>query len=422
MDGSRVAPHTATAGPDPAGAMPGSQTVVARQAIYDAHFRLVAYELLFRRASAGDDEPFDGDVATSRVLTTAFVDIGVDQLVGDLRAFVNVPYQFLADGFCSSLPTDRVVLEILEDVVVDDRVVEVARRLVDEGHTLALDDFVFRDGTEPLLELARIVKLDVLALDADELARQVELVRPYSVKLLAEKVESRDQLPGLLEMGFEYFQGYALQRPTLVRGAHASANRLVLLQLLADLHDPGVEFSKTVDTVARDPSIAYAVLRIINSAHLSLATHVSSLHQALVLLGVDGLRNWTTMMVMSRLAGGSSECVSTGLVRAKMCEISAQRLGADAAASFTAGLLSALPDVLGQPLPEIVEQLALGDELSDALLNGGGSIGRVLECTLAYELDDPGRLAELGAPPAMADAFFEAVRWSTDLMDVLAGT
>jgi c-di-GMP phosphodiesterase len=217
-------------------------------------------------------------------------------------------------------------------------------------------------------------------------------------------------------MGFEYFQGFALQRPTTVRARATGVNKAVLVQILTSLHEPRVTATDLVDTVGRDPSIAYALLRILNSAHLSLERKVTSLHQALVLLGIDGLRNWTTMMVMSRLASGSPDAFSGSLVRAKMCELCAtSREGAEPTVAFTAGLLSALPGILERPLPDVVEELALAPELRAALLEHRGPVGEVLGWVLGYEAQDRALLAELGAPTMIATAFIEAVQWSTEL-------
>jgi len=396
--------------------------VVARQAIYDSRLRHVAYELLFRPMSDTGVQLGDADAATAQVLLTAFSDVGLDNLVGAHRAFVNVPYAFLTAGLCRTLPPDRVVLEILETVQVDRDVVRVARGLVAEGHTLALDDFVFRAGVEELVELADIVKLDVLALSAGELERQVELLRPYGVTLLAEKVEAAERIDELREMGFEYFQGFALQRPTTVHARATGVNRVVLVQILSGLHDPTVCAADLVDTVGRDPSIAYALLRILNSAHLSLERKVTSLHQALVLLGVDGLRNWTTMMVMSRLASHSHEAFSGVLIRAKMCELCATDCpGAAPTVAFTAGLLSALPDILDRPLRQIVDELSLAPELRTALVDGRGPVGQVLGWVRAYETQDRERLAGLGAPPRLAHAYIDALQWSTRLAGGFSG-
>jgi EAL and modified HD-GYP domain-containing signal transduction protein len=395
--------------------------VVARQAIYDSRLRHVAYELLFRPMSNAGVQLGDADAATAQVLLTAFSDVGLDNLVGAHRAFVNVPYAFLTAGLCRTLPTDRVVLEILESVQVDRDVVEVARGLVAAGHTLALDDFVFLDGMEPLVELADIVKLDVLALSARELAHQIELLHPYGVTLLAEKIEAAERIGELREMGFEYFQGFALQRPTTVHARATGVNKAVLVQILSALHDPRVSAADLVEVVGRDPSIAYALLRILNSAHLSLERKVTSLHQALVLLGIDGLRNWTTMMIMSRLASDSPESLSSSLVRAKMCELCAvSSPGAELTVAFTAGLLSALPAILDKSLADVVEELALSPELRVALLDGDGPVGHVLGWVLAYEAEDREWLARLGAPPLIAHAFIEAVQWSTELASGLA--
>ena len=244
---------------------------MARQAIYDSRLRPVAYELLFRPMSDAGVQLRDADAATAQVLLTAFSDVGLDNLVGAHRAFVNVPVR---------VPHRRLVPGAADrprragDPRGRARSIATSwtwpGRLVADGHTLALDDFVFRDGIEALVELADIVKLDVLALSRTELARQIELLRPFGVTLLAEKVETADQIDELREMGFEYFQGFALQRPTTVRarsdgrqpgGAGADPLRAAR---------PRVTTADLVDTVGRDPSIVYALLRILNSAHLSL--------------------------------------------------------------------------------------------------------------------------------------------------------
>jgi len=420
---SRVVAPRPSVGQSEPDRLVAAPAVVARQAIYDSRLRHVAYELLFRPMSDTGVQLGDADAATAQVLLTAFSDVGLDNLVGAHRAFVNVPYAFLTAGLCRALPPDRVVLEILETVEVDRDVIRVARALVADGHTLALDDFVFRDGMQELVELADIVKLDVLALNPGELDRQVELLRPYGVSLLAEKVEVAEHIGELRDMGFEYFQGFALQRPTTVQTRATGVNRVVLVQILTALHDPKVTATDLVGTVGRDPSMVYALLRILNSAHLSLERKVTSLHQALVLLGVDGLRNWTTMMVMSRLVSYSHEAFAGALIRAKMCELCAtDRPGAAPTVAFTAGLLSALPDILERPLPDVVHELGLAAELRSALLDGRGPVGQVLGWVLAYETQDRERLAGLGAPPLMAHAFIDAVQWSTQLAIGFSGS
>ena len=397
------------------------QAIVARQGIYNTRIALYAYELLFRPASPNGIQLSDADAATAQVLVSAFTDIGLANLVAGHVAFINVPYAFLAAGYCETLPTDRVVLEVLEDVRVDAVTLEQARNLVRKGHTLALDDFVYRPELRPLIELATYVKLDVLALTREQLVEQVERLRPHDVTLLAEKVESLEDLEYLRDLGFEYFQGYALARPAVVRRSAMHANRAVLFQLLAKLQDPQSEVTDLVETIGGDPEIAYALLRILNSAHLSLANPINSLHQALVMLGANGLRNWATMMIMTRFAPGSDELASAALIRAKMCELRAGHAQAvDPAVAFTAGLLSSLPDLVETTMPSLVNQLGLGPELAAALTDHTGPIGHILDTVLAYEHQDQQRLTNSTPPTEMIRIFLDASRWSTTTMNALA--
>ncbi len=389
-------------------------TVVGRQAIHDVRGRVVAHELLFRTVGTDAADFADADAATAEVLVSAFTDIGLDELVGDHKAFVNVPLGFLVDGLCHILPQERVVLEILEDVPVNGEVIAAVADLVDAGYTVALDDFEYRPEFAPLIDLAHIIKVDVLALSENELAETVDRLgaaersSQRGVQLLAEKVEDRGQLPTLVEAGFELFQGFGLTRPQNIE----SGRRSVMLQVLADLHRPDLEIVAAVDTISTDPALTYALLRIVNSAAVNRGTRISSIRHAVVMLGIDALRNWATLLLMTRVSGGSAQAVVPALVRAKVCERLADAFGVSGAVGFTLGMLSSLPDILAEPLAPIVARLALDAEVEQALLEHAGPYGRVLECAVAYEQGDRTTLDRLDAPPWMADATLAGVAWA----------
>ena len=368
----------------------------------------MAHELLFRTVGSTSADVTDADRATAEVLISAFTDIGLQELVGDHPAFVNVPYGFLVDGLCSILPRDRVVLEILEDVPVDDRVVATVRQLVDDGYSVALDDFEFRPELRPLVELADIIKVDVLALTGDDLARTLDRLHRHPARLLAEKIEDREQLPALLDAGFELFQGYGLDRPRVV----STARRAVMLQVMSELHRPDLEIADVVDIVSRDPSLAYALLRIVNSASMTRGSRISSLQHAVVLLGIAALRDWATLLLMTRVAAGSTSAMTAALVRAKLSERVAESMGMSGAVGFTLGMLSALPDILGEPMAAILDRLSLEPDVELALLEHSGPYGPVLACVSAYERGDRPALVALGGSASLADAYLESTAWA----------
>lgn len=388
--------------------------MVGRQAIHDARGRVVAHELLFRTVGADAAGFTDGDAATAEVLVSAFTDIGLDELVGDHKAFINVPHRFLVDGLCHILPPERVVLEILEDVPVDDEVIAAVSSLVDAGYIIALDDFEYRPELARLVDLAHIIKVDVLALSDIELASTLDRLAPANrpnrrrIELLAEKVEDRAQLPALAASGFQLFQGFGLDRPKNIE----SGRRTVMLQVLADLHRPDLEIVDAVDTISQDPGLTYALLRIVNSAAVSRGARISSIRHAVVMLGIDPLRNWATLLLMTRVTGGSPQAVIPALVRAKICERLADAWGVSGAIGFTLGMLSSLPDILAEPVEPIVARLSLDTEVERALLERAGSYGRVLECAEAYERGDQAALVRLDAPWWLADAALAGLAWA----------
>lgn len=194
------------------------EVFLARQPVLDRERNLIAYELLFR-ASQGELEAqvTDDALATARVVERAFGKLGIDTVVGGAMAFINVDAESLMSRMIETLPTDRVVIELLETIEIEPRIVNRCRRLKELGYRLALDDFS-RLTTDyyPLLELVDIVKVDVLGLDAESLDEIVRLLKPWGPKLLAEKVESQERARDCLALGFDFFQGFYFGRPAVL--------------------------------------------------------------------------------------------------------------------------------------------------------------------------------------------------------------
>jgi EAL and modified HD-GYP domain-containing signal transduction protein len=190
---------------------------VGRQAIFNRDLQLVAYELLFRDHPDGNSAAFlDGDQATLHVIENTLYEIGFRNLVGDKPAFINLTRSFLMDESLLRLRKDEVVLEVLEHIDVDEVLLARLRVLSAQGYAIALDDFIYDPKHRPLIELADLVKVDISLISADQLAHHTEELRRYSVKLLAEKIESPEQLAQCRELGFDLYQGYALAEPDTV--------------------------------------------------------------------------------------------------------------------------------------------------------------------------------------------------------------
>ena len=390
---------------------------VGRQPIYDRGLEVVAYELLFRSGESNRAGVVDGDLATSQVLHNTFVEIGLDTIVGCKQAFINFTRDFILQDYTAVFPADRVVIEVLEDIAVDMALITAIRALSTQGYTIALDDFVLRDHLRPLLEVADIVKVDILTLDRPTLQEYVTQLRPYNVQLLAEKVETRDDFDFCRDLGFDYFQGYFLCRPDIVKGQRTPANRLVTLRLLAKLQDPETEFDELEEIISRDVSLSYKLLRLINAAIYSLPKKIESIRQALLLLGTKFITSWVSLIMLTGVSDKPQELMVTALVRGKMCELLAQAMQqANKEAFFTIGLFSVLDAMLDTPMPEVLKPLPLAEETSRALLYHEGIGGQTLRCVLAYER---GNWDEVVCPGldrrCIKETYLQAITWAAEV-------
>src|SRR5690606_33861002 len=142
------------------------------------------------------------------------------------QAVIPLTHTCARGGYPTAHPPDRVVLEVLPSAPADDDLVGAVRGLREAGYTVALDDFDFRDSLRPLVETATIVKLDLQALGRPGVEANVRRLRGYNVRLLAEKVETHDDLAFCRELGFDYYQGYFFCKPDLVRERRIPGNRL----------------------------------------------------------------------------------------------------------------------------------------------------------------------------------------------------
>jgi EAL and modified HD-GYP domain-containing signal transduction protein len=392
-----------------------SDIYIGRQPIYDRKLGVYAYELLFRAASDNSAKFTDGDQATSDVIVNTFLEIGLDNIVGDRLAFINLTRAFFVGEHTISLPRDRVVLELLEDIEADEEVVSSVKRLSEQGYNIALDDFIYHESLQPLVQLADIVKIDIMAMDRDEIREHVKALRQHPLRLVAEKVETQEEHDYCMELGFDYFQGYFLAQPKVIQGRRLPNNRLAILKLLSRLQDPEITTKQLEELIAQDVAFSYRILRYVNSAAYAPPRKIESIHQAVVRLGLQTIRSWTALLAMSQVDNKPTELVVTAMIRGKMAEQMARALDAEQPDSFfTVGLFSALDALMDNSMEEILTQLPLADHIAQALLHkGGGLHGEVLNCVLAYERGEWENLgcSQLGTH-RLRTCYLEAVQWA----------
>jgi EAL and modified HD-GYP domain-containing signal transduction protein len=403
--------------------MHNDNVLLARQPILDRTSRLRGYELLARDVSGRFPKEQAAHVTTGQVLVQSLTEFGLDALVGDLPAFVNLTREFLVGEAPLPLPPDRVVLEVLETVAPDTDVLAGMRRLKGQGFTLAADDYVgLTPGYEAILELVDLVKVDCFGREPAEIGRFVRELAPYRVRLLAEKVERHEEFRAYDELGFELFQGYYFARPDMIRARSEAVDHGNLVRLLAELQESDATPESLEQIIARDAGLSLRLVRMLNSARFGLNRRVDSLREVIVYLGRDTVRNVASLLLLTRVDTKPRHLMFTAMMRARMCEeLARAEVGGNPQRAFTVGLFSTLDAVVDRDLAEIVGSLPLHDEIRSALIGHDGELGRQLDTVLAFERGDLHRLTSRAVRPAEVQrAFLRAADWARHADDELA--
>jgi c-di-GMP-related signal transduction protein len=402
--------------------------LVARQAIFDRERRVYGYELLFRSHPGRNEfDGTEGGLATKQVLANTLLVIGLDNLVGTKKAFVNFGRGPLLQGWYASLPRENTVIELLETVEPDAEVLEACRNLREQGYQLALDDFVLRPGCELLLDVADLVKIEIQSIPRPQQMLLVRTAKARGLQMLAEKVETYEEFEWARQAGYDYFQGYFFARPVILRGRHIPAAKLHCLRLLQEAQQPELDFERLEMLILEDVSLSYQLLRYVNSPLFALTSSIRSIRQALMFFGETELRKWIVLATLARTAEDKpSELIRHSLVRARFCESVARlaRKGHEQSA-FLTGLFSLLDALVDRPLEQMLSGMCLAPEIP-AVLSGkapaGDALAGVYQLALAYEVGDWERVEQLGQQlgvsiPSLGDEYCAAAGWAQQVLE-----
>lgn len=393
---------------------------VGRQAIFDRRLDVVGYELLYRDSMENRAKFDDVSQASASTMLNAFLELGLDNLVGNVPAYVNMPADFLLGHYPIPLPPERTVIEVLEDVPVTPALIDSLRELRNGGFKIALDDFILTEETRPLLDVAHIIKVNMLGVSRDELAAQYATLKPTGAILLAEKISTHDELVFARNLGFYYFQGYFLEMPTVTKASRMPHDRAKLLRLLAALYDAKLNLRAIEGMVASEVGLGVRLLKLASSAALSRGAPVGSIQQAISRLGVQQVAALIVLILASGFDDKPLELARQVLIRARMCELLAKTATVPADEMFTAGLLSMLDAILDRPLPEILDQLPITALVRDALQGSASQPARIVETVRHQNRGDLVSLAAAGfSAQAVFVAWYESVRWADNIIATL---
>jgi len=395
----------------------------ARQPILTRDEKVFGYKLLFRTGLSNYFPMVEGDVASRGVIDMSSL-IGLTTLSNNLPAFIVTTRDILVEEYLTLLPPDKVIAEIPDSVQLDAEVVSACKKLKESGCGIALSNFRVNDPREKLEEFADFVKIDVKEASLADVSALTRRYRTHGARLIAEKVETRDDFEFAKSEGFSLFEGYFFRKPEMMRARGAQSYRTVYLRLLSAISKSDLDWKELEDIIKSDPMLYYRMLRYLNSALFGLRSEVKSINQALTILGEDEIRRWCRLSGMLELSRNKpSDLALASLVRARFSESIGTRVNSGDSDLFQIGLLSLMDAILEIPMREVLEGLPLDDNAKTVLLENTGPLSPPFDLMLAMEAGVWPRIESLSSQLGIeqdfvAKSYWNAMEWAQSVVTV----
>jgi c-di-GMP-related signal transduction protein len=390
---------------------------VVRNPILDRDEELFAYELVFYRQGAGSD----ADTTLLGGVLSGITDGAITRLVRGNRAFMRMPRSLLLEQTDVLAHTPRLGVIIdpfqVRDVTLLQRLQQLAMRncplMLDLG---ALDPGASQPygALEPLMRLARYVRIDAKALDADTLAQRCKQLFERGLNVIAGNVDDHITYGHCKDLPFHAIQGRYLLVPQQIEVPVLTPSRLSLLRLMSAMQENNAGPVELGEIIRDDAVLSYKLLGCVNSAYFALPRQLKSIQQAAIFFGVARMRNWINTMALSSMDDRPPELLRTALIRAHMCEKLAHGMSTEQQdMAFMAGLLSLLDTLLCAPMEFVLSHLPLAPEIREALVEERGPFAPLLGQIYAWEAGDmhssqwqPQNIRR------MAGAYYAATQWA----------
>ncbi len=394
---------------------------VCRDPVLGRDERIAGYEFSLDRQMQLRFQYRDGAIRKmyDDLLIRELAAFSVGSLLGHRLAFIEVSEGTIAEGISTELPRANtvVVIDLMRKALRDPAAV------IDRIESLALAGFqvgwklrTYFESLLPVLARCHFVQIETPAFDGlqlKELSRTLKSARRprgrAPIRLIARELQEIDDFQHCFRAGFDFFHGPFVTSRKSWNAPKSDVDRTRVIHILNRLRG-GEDYAVLAKALRTEPVLTYRLLRYANSAAMGLKREVRAIDQALLVIGVDKLHRWLSLLLFDMKDRGFAQraLVEQVLVRARTMEsLSAKSLNPDLA--FLTGLLSLLDKLLGRPIADVVlPQISVPDEVKDALLNEAGPYAPLLQLAKVCEQGDQSLIAAAAANCGLAASVVNA--------------
>jgi c-di-GMP phosphodiesterase len=391
---------------------PDAEVFISRQPVLDDQRRVTGYRISYAM-SDGDERGVDSDHAAERLFGDVLSAVGLEELVGEALAHLPVSRKLLLTLGIPPVRPDRVILRLAYEPATDPELRQLIESLAGRGYSLSLYDLPGPDFDVSLLRLFGTVEIDCSAWTAAEVQGALSTIIAERATSVAVGLIDSDHFERARQLGFHLFAGPFFASPKTAAVRNVPVGSVQALVSLARLQGAGAEIEELERVIDHDLGLSVKLLRYINSAYFGMRSKITSIRQAVMMLGSRGVSRWAMMVALTGGPTAPRELSVMALTRARMCEIlGGGRADVTTDELFTIGLLSLADALLDTPLEKVLVELPLVDEVSDALLHRAGPAGEILDAVISYERGSFTAEAVQAYRGGVARAYLDALSWA----------
>ncbi|MCL1982475.1 MAG: HDOD domain-containing protein [Clostridiales bacterium] len=362
---------------------------VVRQAIKDLDNNIFGYEVLFQSEKSemyGDD---DGNAAANAIID--FLEQNGKRMFEDKIAFITFVPSLLFKSIPKIFDENKIVIQIDDDVLIHPQSYDVLKKYKEQNYIIGVKDFQFATRYFTILGLVDYIRLDFGNLEEAKISYEniIKTAKGFRKKCIAYGVDSKESYELAKEYGVDYFSGSYLEEKISEKVNKIDYIKSNFFMLVVEITKEEPDLAKIETIISRDVTLTYSLLKLVNSAYFALRNRTTTILQALVILGINGLKQWIYLLSFKRGEERVNEdLVKTSFLRANFCSellSYTNKTSISKPEAYLMGMFSTLGVIVGAPLEELIAEIHISEEVKEALLHKTGPCGSLFNLVLSYE-------------------------------------
>lgn len=403
---------------------------IVRLPIKDSKENIIGYEIVYNGDAQAYSQENENEFAAADTIYHFLTQNNAKSLHG-VRNFMTFTTTLLMKKTPHLFDSSELVIQIDDSVIIHPLSMHFVNQYVKEGYKIAVNEFQFTPRYLSLLDTIDYIKIDAKNTGDDTMRNTIEVAHSMGKKCIVDNITTESAYQKALAMGADAVEGPAVAERMNTKVSTSSFLQSNFFRLMVAVTRDEPDVDEIEQLISVDAGLTYGLLKMVNSSYFALRNRTTNIHQAVVTLGLERLKQWIYLLSNSSvdegMDSGTEEFLKKSLLRANFCSELvryAKDIPISRSDAYLMGMFSTLNHIIDAPLEDILEEIPMVDEAKKALLTQEGRCGLLYKLVLSYETADWGVISsaakELEIPDQIiTSTYFNCVENVNSLWDQL---